>query len=274
MERRLKRDLELEKKRKTLQEAYSQKLAAIQDDIDHQRLLMKMMAEEEDQKKTIAKQQEELKGLKETAARLSQVKKTQTNAASQSLQGAKGKPKAKVDENDLKGAQKTWERYKKSQGVENEFLDELMEMIGLEEVKQAFLETKAKVDTRLRQTGDLASERFNCSLLGNPGTGKCSSATRSLWMLIIANMNCPSREDDRGTTVRQISHLRRSNSGLPLRRDYGVKAGEYGRTGVSEADRWDPQQRGRCRIHRRGVPAHIREQPWRRCGARLPTPRG
>jgi hypothetical protein len=46
-----------------------------------------------------------------------------------------------------------------------------MEMIGLEEVKQEFLTVKSQVDTVLRQGVSMASERFSCSMLGNPGTG-------------------------------------------------------------------------------------------------------
>lgn len=177
----MKRDFELEKKRRLLQEAYNKQLAGIQDDIDHQRLIMKMMAEEEDQKKAIAKQQGELEGLKDTTARLSQAKKKQASPSNQPLQETKEKqPKPNIDESSLKGAQKEWVNYKKSEGVQNQILDELMEMIGLEEVKQAFLETKAKVDTKVRQNVPLTSERFNCSLLGNPGTGKCTPATWSL----------------------------------------------------------------------------------------------
>ena len=216
IERRLKRDLELEKKRKALQEAYNQRLAATQDEIDHQQLIIKMMKEEDDQKQAIEKQKGRLKGLQETAARLSQAKKAQASTSAQAPQAATNKPKKKIDESALKGARKTWELYKKSQGVQNEFLDELMEMIGLEEVKQAFLETKAKVDTKLRQTGDLASERFNCSLLGNPGTGRCNLVPGPLVRHIVANLSLPSRQNHRGAIVRQISVIGRSDSRFPL----------------------------------------------------------
>lgn len=54
----------------------------------------------------------------------------------------------------------------------NEHLDSLMEMIGLEDVKQTLLTIKAKIDTAIRQNTDLKEERFRVSLLGNPGTGE------------------------------------------------------------------------------------------------------
>jgi hypothetical protein len=47
-----------------------------------------------------------------------------------------------------------------------------MAMIGLEDVKQEFLTIKSKVDLTLRQNTLLASKRFSCSMLGNPGTGE------------------------------------------------------------------------------------------------------
>ena len=44
--------------------------------------------------------------------------------------------------------------------------------IGLEAVKQKFLDIKSKVDTAVRQNVALTGERFGAALLGNPGTGE------------------------------------------------------------------------------------------------------
>jgi hypothetical protein len=52
-----------------------------------------------------------------------------------------------------------------------------MQMIGLEKVKEEFLAVKSKVDTALRQGVSMASERFSCSMLGNPGTGTPSPSS-------------------------------------------------------------------------------------------------
>ncbi|RYP20847.1 hypothetical protein DL765_002581 [Monosporascus sp. GIB2] len=176
LERSAKRDLELEKERLKRKEAYQSQLKQLQDEVEHQRRIMKYMTEEDEQKKTLAQQQRDLQALKETTSRLSQMKIAQASSSQNAPQKTSKKPKAKDVTNALSGAQADWEHYKEFEGARNDALDELMDMIGLEEVKQSFVEVKSKVDTKLRQNVPLASERFSCSLLGNPGTGKTTVA--------------------------------------------------------------------------------------------------
>ena len=64
-----------------------------------------------------------------------------------------------------------WQRQKDQLTAANPAIDEIMDMIGLEEVKSQVLRIKAKVDTSIRQSTDLKKERFGLVLLGNPGTG-------------------------------------------------------------------------------------------------------
>lgn len=64
-----------------------------------------------------------------------------------------------------------WERQKSVEGAMSQPIDEIMAMVGLEEVKKQVLAIKAKIDTCVRQGSSLAKERFNISFLGNPGTG-------------------------------------------------------------------------------------------------------
>lgn len=73
-------------------------------------------------------------------------------------------------------AEKDWKHQKNFEGASNGALDTLMDMIGLESVKQEFLRIKARVDTAVRQSAELSSERFSAALLGNPGTGKTTVA--------------------------------------------------------------------------------------------------
>ncbi|KZT43420.1 P-loop containing nucleoside triphosphate hydrolase protein [Sistotremastrum suecicum HHB10207 ss-3] len=69
-----------------------------------------------------------------------------------------------------------WQRQKDIDGAINPAIDSVMDMTGLEDVKQQILRIKAKVDTAKRQGTDLKGERFNVSMLGNPGTGKTTVA--------------------------------------------------------------------------------------------------
>jgi hypothetical protein len=73
-------------------------------------------------------------------------------------------------------AQQVWDAQKWQGAPPNRYLDELMPMIGLESVKEAFLEIKAKVELTVRQNASLNKERFGVSFLGNPSTGKTTVA--------------------------------------------------------------------------------------------------
>jgi hypothetical protein len=64
-----------------------------------------------------------------------------------------------------------WQRQKDMEGANNDAIDAIMEMIGLEEVKSQVLKLKAKIDTSVRQGASLKQECFNTTFLGNPGTG-------------------------------------------------------------------------------------------------------
>ena len=68
-------------------------------------------------------------------------------------------------------ARESWKHQKEFDGVVNDAIDAIMEMTGLEDVKQQVLKIKNKVDTSTRQNAPLKGERFNVSMLGNPGTG-------------------------------------------------------------------------------------------------------
>ncbi|KAK8109232.1 NFX1-type zinc finger-containing protein 1 [Apiospora sp. TS-2023a] len=187
MERRIKRDLELERKRLEQQKAYARELQEIQDELDHEKRRIKYLAEEEDEKSALAKQREELKAAKASREQYEQVKKLQKEraeaaAAKKAAAGASpGKPTPpNAGTANIPGvpnnAQEEWEHLKRTEGVQNAPLDELMGMIGLEDVKSEFLEIKSVVDTKLRQGVDFSKQRFGSQLLGNPGTGKTTVA--------------------------------------------------------------------------------------------------
>ena len=78
-------------------------------------------------------------------------------------------------------SEEEWQRQKDVEGASNEALDQIMEMIGLEEVKTQMLRIKSRIDTTIRQGTNVKDERFNIALLGNPGTGMKPVLSAYLW---------------------------------------------------------------------------------------------
>ncbi|KAG1725641.1 P-loop containing nucleoside triphosphate hydrolase protein [Suillus paluster] len=73
-------------------------------------------------------------------------------------------------------ARDDWESQKRLLGEQNNAIDSIMAMTGLEGVKSQVLETKEKLDLMKRQGTPANKERLNLALLGNPGTGKTTVA--------------------------------------------------------------------------------------------------
>lgn len=187
MERQIKRDLQLEEDRRRREEEYMRELQQIQDELVHQRRINKYQAEEEQRKQALEQHQADLVALKNAEVKLRQ--QNELKAKMESKKAEKLKKTQKQDQKTappspstqpdcLSGAQAEWDFMKENEGAQSKPLDQLMEMIGLEDVKQEFLSIKSKVDTALRQGISLASERFSCSMLGNPGTGQCFECLR------------------------------------------------------------------------------------------------
>ncbi|KAK3990815.1 putative AAA family ATPase [Cladorrhinum sp. PSN332] len=185
MERRAKRDLKLEEDRRSREAAYTKQLQEIQDELEHQKRINKYKAEERSREQTIQEHKNELANLQKAEKKLEEqnqhraalaallAQKRQTRAERKNTATSEAKPDAAGW---AAGPQAEWEFLKTSEGAVCRPLDELMGMIGLEEVKEQFVSIKSKVDTALRQGVSLAMERFSCSMLGNPGTGKTTVA--------------------------------------------------------------------------------------------------
>ncbi|KAF8553248.1 P-loop containing nucleoside triphosphate hydrolase protein [Imleria badia] len=73
-------------------------------------------------------------------------------------------------------ARDRWENQKRVDGVQNDAIDKIMDMTGLEGVKEQILRIKGSLDTMHRQGVPIDKERINLVLLGNPGTGKTTVA--------------------------------------------------------------------------------------------------
>lgn len=159
-ERRVKRDLDLERQRALRQAAYARELQEIQDEIEHERRTMKYAAEEETQKEQLQQQRRDLASLREAAERrraMEQAKRTRELLAREnakkidSEKTIKKSQQTSAQASELPdSAQAQWEFSKKCEGAKSKPLDELIGMIGLEDVKVQFLNIKTTVDTKVR----------------------------------------------------------------------------------------------------------------------------
>jgi hypothetical protein len=80
----------------------------------------------------------------------------------------------KDNEHAKSASEMEWERQKRVDGALNDAIDALMDMTGLEDVKNKILGIKAKIETVARQGTDMKRERLGMVMLGNPGTGTCT----------------------------------------------------------------------------------------------------
>lgn len=177
-ERRIKRDLKLEAERQARQEAYKKEFEEIQDEICHQRRLIKYKRDEECQKQTLAQKRADLMTISATAQKvLEKPSRPLAMPGSLPVTGSSTPSSENGESLDIPdGPNEEWKYLKEFEGAKSESMDELMSMIGLESVKSVFLETKMRVDTALRQGIPPGKERYNCSMVGNPGTGKTTVA--------------------------------------------------------------------------------------------------
>lgn len=180
------RDHQLDAQRQQKQMEYAQQLAEIQDEIAHQRRLLRDQAEEQERQNVLRQHKEDLDNLKNAMKQMAKMsirddgdKKTSASTApsDSKTDSTKNGKNGESVHNDQKqdgfsSANNDWQYQKLFEGARNDAIDTLMDMIGLEEVKEKFLAIKARVDTAIRQNIDLKGERFGAVLLGNPGTGK------------------------------------------------------------------------------------------------------
>lgn len=187
MRARMKRDLKMEKDRMEAQARYAREIQEVEDEIDHERRRLRYAQQEDDDKEKLKQSRAELEALRETTLRAAKIaqdkserasKKASTSAGPSSSSSQKAKP---PEPGFFAGAQEEWETMKRASkdACKIPALDTLMDMIGLESVKDEFLTIKSKVDTIVGQGVSLSNERFGCTLLGNPGTGKSGLKTIS-----------------------------------------------------------------------------------------------
>ncbi|KAK3493497.1 P-loop containing nucleoside triphosphate hydrolase protein [Neurospora crassa] len=186
-ERRIKRDLQLEEDRLRKEEAHRKSLQELDDELDHLRRINKYLSDEQVREQTLEQRRQEVAALKDAQIRAQEqaekrveitrrvAEKAKRRAEHNTNGGEKADPQDPLS--DLPDtAEGEWKYLKELEGASSKPMDTLMSMIGLEEVKQKFLDIKSKVDTAVRQGISLSKERYSCSMLGNPGTGKTTVA--------------------------------------------------------------------------------------------------
>jgi len=227
---KLQKDFALQKKRDAEQQAHDEKMANIREKLDAQIQAQKDFLLVKEREAALKQQEQDVKDAEERLRQKAEadkkrkddeVKRTAEQAAASSssiaasvintfksavntLTGTPPKQPS-LDTNSGKGetekqkpseAQSDWQRRKDTDGVVNPHIDAIMEMIGLEPVKQQVLKIMDKVDVNVRQGTSLSKERFNVVLLGNPGTGIARSVARNA---IAANPTSQERLPWRGT---------------------------------------------------------------------------
>lgn len=214
--RRALRDIALEEKRLENQKKYRKELQELEDAIDHQQRIMKYETEQKEQSETLRKKNEHLRSLQDTKARMDKAKANQEKrASSQPLSSSSNKSSETASNKTPKAfatspgkAQDEWEAMKKMDGSCNQAMDTLMDMVGLESVKSRFLSVKGSVDTKIRQGLSLDGERFSCSLLGNPGTGKTTVAR--IWAKFLTTVGAIS-----GSSFEETTGSKLASKGVP-----------------------------------------------------------
>ncbi|PYH64019.1 P-loop containing nucleoside triphosphate hydrolase protein [Aspergillus vadensis CBS 113365] len=191
-ERKRQRNLKLEAERERRQKEYTRHLAEAQDEIAYLRRLQRDQSEEDERMRVLREHWDEVHHLKNIPKRQDPAIRTApTTVATKGISDTSTNSVAgeRVPQNSCRvtgrqnksattssAAKDDWEYQKTFLNAQSREIDTLMEMIGLESIKEKFLAFKAKVDVCFRQGVDLQTERFGSVLLGNPGTGKTTVA--------------------------------------------------------------------------------------------------
>ncbi|EPQ56100.1 P-loop containing nucleoside triphosphate hydrolase protein [Gloeophyllum trabeum ATCC 11539] len=192
-EKRRQEEYDLQQKRDAEQQAHAEKLAEIERKIALERDTIRHAQLAQERANAIQEKQKELREASTVATQASSmiqsVKTSLTNLVDSLRPAMKSEakpsdtqsrhdPQRKPESSEPKqpAPEDEWEHQKDLFGSANDALDSMMRLTGLKEVKEQVLRIKDKVDLSQRQSTSLSKERFNVSMLGNPGTGKTTVA--------------------------------------------------------------------------------------------------
>ncbi|KAJ5117791.1 P-loop containing nucleoside triphosphate hydrolase protein [Penicillium atrosanguineum] len=193
-QRRRERDAMLDIKRQKKQYEYAQALAEAQAEVAHLKRTRRDLRENADRQNILIKHQQEIESLKAQKKSLQDVDSPTvnpikgvepTNVSDVHFEIQRQTPEARqVETNQTKTevpktfspSENEWNWEKQFLNSHSEEIDHLMEMIGLEAVKERFLTIKGSIDASISQDANLVKDRFGTVFLGNPGTGKTTVA--------------------------------------------------------------------------------------------------
>ncbi|KAH7096945.1 P-loop containing nucleoside triphosphate hydrolase protein [Auriculariales sp. MPI-PUGE-AT-0066] len=175
---RIKRRQEEQERRDSEQKVHEKELQTVQAQIEAERLAQRDARAREEMENVARLKREELEQERERSSRAAAAKaaalKTHANAVGPSQPS--GKPNMLLQPLPPSLAAVRWQRQKDYEAAKNKHIDALMAMTGLESVKEQVLTIRDRIELATRQNTSLKDERFNISLLGNPGTGKTTVA--------------------------------------------------------------------------------------------------
>ncbi|KAG5647446.1 hypothetical protein DXG03_009376 [Asterophora parasitica] len=197
-EKKRQKEYELQQKRDAAQLAHTRKMAELDEAIDQQEQLMRDLRTAEERTHAIRQKEMDLqtttsrardmksaprtaiKPLPISVPQLSPPVVTQdaSNHRNESETSKQLPPRAGVALQPLSASPSEieWQRQKEVEGDSNTAIDTIMDMTGLEDVKDQVLIIKGLIETKKRQGVTSKDERLNVVLLGNPGTGKTTVA--------------------------------------------------------------------------------------------------
>jgi len=183
------RDHKLDLQRQANERAYAQKLIELDEEIAHERRVQKEHADQLDRERVLQQRRKDLADARAATRKVTIIKnpdsempagtENRTRKADTPMEEKSASPsddsdrgeEQKDEQPETSQAKAEWDYQKMFENADNEHLDALMEMIGLESVKEQVLTIKTKIDTCIRQGANIKDERFGAALLGNPGTG-------------------------------------------------------------------------------------------------------
>ena len=181
LEKQAKLDIEAQEERNRRQHEYMITMTELQAKLQYQQEALKDIQEQKDRENELKRKEQEIEDVKK------QIRDAESNAAKQAAmnaspqnpsQGAVHDPAPSTSITPApprpmfpSPARGKWENQKRAGGVQNDAIDEIMGMTGLEQVKEKILRIKGSLDTMRRQGVPIDKERINLVLLGNPGTG-------------------------------------------------------------------------------------------------------